>query len=189
MTVFRSESANLRVTFPPEQFGMGDGVEEVFDDNGDIRQKRMPFKSAKFQLGLYETDNHLEIKRLRGHVSFKAMFWEEKEADTTAIAAFTMERGAKAPPEGVTSDDRGRLLVMADVSSKTLSPDKKGWAIEEINWANSRFRVTGYLAPTEERKPKVVRAGLVTLLDILDESGITDEPRAGNIESSPGLDG
>ncbi len=189
MTVFRSESAYLRVTFPPETFGMGDGVEEKFDANGNVVAMRMPFRSAKFQMGMYETDNEGEKKRLRQHASFDGLFWEEKEADTTALGAFSSQRGAKPPPEGVRGTDLDRLQVMADVSTKSLSEDKKGWAIAEMGWAVQRFHVTGFIIPTEDRKAKVVRAGMVTLMDILDEDGITDEPKSEDIGADQGLDG
>lgn len=189
MTVFRSESANLRVTFPPEQFGMGDGVEQFYDTQGNTTSKRMPWQSAKFDMGMYSTESEGEISRLRQHPSIDDLFWEEREADTAALDTFGVTQGASAPPEGVTAEDRGRLEVLAAIAAKSLSEDKKVWALEEILWVDQRFNVTGFIAPSEERKAKVVRASLMTVLDILDEAGVWHEPRTGDTGAGAGSDG
>lgn len=190
MAVFRSESAFLRVGFPPERFGLGEGWEEYFDEQGNPRKKRSPFPAVKFQMGEAEVDEET-AKRLRAHDGFGTRFWEENPSDTEALSTLQLKPGATMPEGGLTPEDLdllGRLKERAEV--KALPPKVKDKLAEDFAAAVVRFQVHGIKAPKEGDGVAAVQVRARDLIELLEEHGITAyaEPKQADSGDSAGAD-
>lgn len=122
MPTFRSEHAELRVGFPPERFGLGEGWEEYFDNHGNVCKRKIPYPAVKFDFGVAVVDE-TTAKRLRKHDGFlDRVFWEQSEVDTRALAGLQLAQAASLPDGGLTENDRGRLDEFARMAGKVLAP-------------------------------------------------------------------
>ena len=189
MPTFRSAHAELRVGFPPERFGLGEGWEEFYDEHGNPRKRKVPYSAVKFDFGQAVVDDKT-AERLRQHDGFRdGMFWEQPDIDTRALAGLRLAPTAVLPDGGLTDNDHGKLDEFTRMAGKVIAASSLNKAHEMLHWAMERFRVTGFTMPAEDRKPSVVRASMVLLLDLLREQGIVtdgepEQAAAGNGEGA-----
>ena len=175
MPTFRSAHAELRVGFPPERFGLGEGWESYFDEHSQERKKKLPYPAVKFEMGQAVVDDPTAA-RLRKHAGFESgEFWEQPEADTRALANLSLAPSATLPAGGLTQDDQARIVAFIAIANKVIAAGSVGKAQELMRWAVARFQVTGFNLPAEDRKPGVVRASMVLLLDLLREHGVVND--------------
>lgn len=175
MPTFRSAHAELRVGFPPERFGLGEGWESYFDENSNERKRKLPFPAVKFELGQAVVDD-VTAKRLREHDGFKSgEFWEQPEADTRALSNLSLAPSATMPAGGLTHNDADKIAAFIAMANKVIGAGSVVKARELLGWAMDRFQVTGFTPPEKDRKPGVVRASMVLLLDLLREQGIVSD--------------
>lgn len=185
MTVFRSQHAFLRVDFPPERFGMGTSVEPFFDEHGNERMRRKRFPPVKFNMGMALVKDASSVERMRKHPGMGGQFWEEKEADTNAISAI-FSQSASLPEGGLSDADKAQLATMQAAALKVLAVANVKKVLADIEWAIVRFRVSGFTPPDESKRPPVIRAALVLLLDLLDEQGIMPDDDAESTDTGNG---
>lgn len=175
MPVFRSTFAELRVDLPPERFGLSDGWKEYYDGHGELRKEKVPHGAVKFHQGMAEVGPQT-AEMLRRHSSFGSSFWEENQGDTAALKNLQLPFNAVLPEGGLTEDDVARLTKLGSLKAIQLSGVNK--ALEDMQWVLDRFTVTGFNLPAATKKPTVIRARLVTLLDELAEKGICADGNA-----------
>ena len=185
MTVFRSQHAYLRVDFPPERFGMGSSVEPYFDANGNEHMRRKRFPPVKFDMGMATVQDESCVERMRKHPGMGKAFWEETKSDTDAIASI-FAHGAMLPEGGINKGDLDRLATMQLQAGKALSVASIKKVLGDIAWAVERFRVGGFSMPDESKRPPVIRASLVLLLDLLSEQGVIPNDDAEPSDSGNG---
>ena len=125
MPTFLSTSRFQRVTFPPEQFGMGDGDEMFFDKQGNEVRKQLPHRAAKFDAGGLEENKPKRLEMLRKHPGNRAnggdSFWEQSVQDAAGLSAFNGKASAALPEGGLTADDL-RMLRVLWKSRKAIAP-------------------------------------------------------------------
>jgi len=182
MPVFRSESAFLRVSFTPEQYGLGEGVEEYFDAEGNPRRKRAPLRPVKFIDGVASVDD-VTAKRLRQHRGFKESFWEEPASDSAALSTLSLAPGVTVPKE-ITQEHWELLARIAKRCEGIMPPRLKGQLIADYHEAVKVFQVHGTKAPLDTDGVAAAQVRCRDLLELLAAKGVKI-----NAEPDPGDSG
>lgn len=176
MAIFRSDKAETRVSFPPEQFGYGKGIETVFDpQSGAHVQKQAPHRPVKFKNGVVDvSDARLPLMRKhpgnRANAGDNAVFWEESEKDTKALEAMFMQR-AELPEGGLTDDDR-QMLDALKRNCKHIAPPEAPNVRERIAKVIERFKVRGIEPCQPQYSLQRIKARAIELMGLLEDKGI-----------------
>src|SRR3990167_10944771 len=174
MPIFRSDKAEARVSFPPEQFGYGEGIDTVFDQSsGRHVKKPSPFRPVKFKNGEVDV-NDLRVPLMRKHPgnvkNGGAIFWEQTEADTKALENLFI-RTASAPEGGLTEQDK-ELLTALKRNCKHIAPAEVLSARERVRQAIERVRGRGIdPCPSGFTIPRI-KARVIELVGLIEDKGI-----------------
>ena len=185
MPVFLSSSRFLRVTFPPEQFGMGEGVEQFFDANGNKMSKKLPHRPAKFDTGQLREEKPHRVDMLRKHPGNTANggsdFWEQSQADTAGISAIHGKPIASMPEGGLLPEDLADLQYLKK-AEKHIAPPAVDRIRERAGKVIERFRILGIAAPPPEFNIARLKGRVVEILGVIADCNIWDGE---NAESKP----
>lgn len=189
MPVFLSASRFLRVTFPPEQFGMGSGVEEFFDKQGNALKKKLPHRPAKFEGGQLVETKEPRVEMLRKHPGNKAnggdAFWEQSQADTAGISALHGKPVAHMPDGGLTAEDLADFRYLAK-AVKHLAPAALDNTRARVAKVHERFRILGVAVPPAEFNISRLKGRIVEVLGVLEDNGIWNGNDAEQKPGNPG---
>lgn len=174
MSIFRSDKAAARVSFPPEQFGFGEGIETIFDPaSGTHIKRKAPYRPVKFKDGMAEVAD-ARMPLMRKHRGNRAnggnVFWEQSEADTKAFETLFI-KSAELPEGGLTNEDR-ELLVVLKRHCKHIAPPESPNARERIAKAIERFRVRGIDPCPPQFTLARIKARAVELMGMIEDRGI-----------------
>lgn len=168
MAVYRSPNSNLRISFPPEEWGMGE----------DIYGKPAPFQNVKFKNGEFRTNKESLIERMSKHLANQAnggmkqaFFYEEKETDTAGIAALSGDPIAFIPNGGISPEDHNDINLLHECSEKFSAPRRKE-LIGVLTRVLTRFKVQGITKPSEDIKVVRLKARIVETLGLLEDLAI-----------------
>ena len=168
MAVYRSPNSNLRLSFPPEQWGLGK----------DVYGKDAPFPTVKFEKGQYKTNSETLIEMMEKHPANRlngamkqAFFFEEREEDTAGIAALSGDPIAFIPNDGISPDDHKDIKVLRECSEKFSAPRRKE-LIETVSRILTRFKVQGISIPSNEITMKRLKARMVETVGLLEDQEI-----------------
>ena len=174
MAIFRSDRSQTRVSFPPEQFGFGEGIETVFDSvSGRHVKRQAPYRPVKFMDGVADVSD-VRLPFMRKHRGNKAkggdVFWEESEADTKALSTLFV-KGAELPEGGLTDEDKA-LLSALKRNCKHIAPPEAPNVRERIVQAIERFKVRGIdSCPPQFTIPRI-KARVIELMGLIEDKGI-----------------
>lgn len=188
MPVFRSEWLNARVSFPPETFGMGEGVREVYRDGALVKEKS-PFRAIVFSDGYYKTDDSSKMtEMLRKHSGNKAKggntFWEENAADTEAL---NLVEGVPAVTLSgfVLNDQDEENLIYLEKATVRFAPPQLQNVCKRAVEVMQRFGIVGMKPPTPEMGIRRTKARIIELLGVLEDAAIwvnSDEQGGGDTD-------
>jgi len=191
MSVWRSLHPNLRVTFPPEQYGFGEGADYFYNEEGKRCQKPSPFKPVKFTEGAAAVVDQRD-EFMRKHPGNEANggsdFWEESEAATKALNVVSMTPTATMPVGGLQDDDIATLKAMERVT-KHLPPAGVPGTVNKCLTTIERFKITGISAPALDWPIRRIKARIIEILSVCEDAGIRaerteDDDGAGNTGGS-----
>ena len=192
MAVFRSAMSNLRVSFPPEQFGYGEGVEKMFDSQGKVVAKPAPFKPVKFELGRADVSDS-RLKMMKKHPGNKGnggmLFWEE-QAEVTSLIDGVPFRGvsAETPEDGISDQDK-KLLALLERACVRFAPTETLSICDATAALVERFKIRGIEPATTKLDLRRIKARVIELMGLLKDKGIWDgDAGQGTVEGSPGVD-
>lgn len=175
MPTFLSSYRNLRVTFPYDRFGLGDGVEEFIDKQGNKMAKRLPWRPAKFTDGQLREDRPNRIEMLRKHGGNQANggsdFWEQPEADTAALTLLRGETNAFMPEGGLTPEDIADLEYL-NTATRHLAPRAVDNTRKRAEKVHARFRVIGIQVPAKEFNITRLRGRVTEIMGVIADKGI-----------------
>lgn len=175
MPTFLSTARFARVTFPPEQFGMGDGVETFFDKQGNSVSKKSPHRAAKFDAGRLEENKPKRIEMLRKHPGNRAnggdLFWEQPVQDAAGMAALNGRMIASMPEGGLTDEDIAMLKALHR-SRKGLAPKAMDSIRAQAVKIYERFRMAGIQPPPPEYNINRTKARIIDMLGVIEDEGI-----------------
>lgn len=183
--MFLSASRFLRVSFPPEQFGMGEGIEKFFDANGNEVSKKLPHRPAKFESGQLREDRPARVEMLRRHPGNMAKggsdFWEQSQADTAGVSALHGKAAATMPEGGLNAEDLADLQYLAK-AAKHVAPAAMDNIRKRVARVHERFRMLGIAVPPPEFNIARLKGRLVEILGVIEDCGIWN---GSNAESKP----
>ena len=182
-TVFMSTSASLRVSFPPEVFGVTKDY-----TGGDIHWPSVKFDDGTKKLNDEDSEECKVIGMLRIHSGNECnggdSFWEQPEADTEAILGF--QQFASGKPVSQASDkelidkDVARLKELEKWVTKPFAPPQRVKVCDTLDYLISRFDVVGMETPNPDSKTRTLKAACVRLLDYFEEEEIWKENKVEN---------
>jgi len=172
MAIFRSQSAKLRLSLPPEQFGMGIGV----------KGEDAPLQTVKFNNGMYISDNLQIIEGLRRHpantkvVSHtgdkRVSFWEESKEETIALNKFAGKPMAYAPDGGLSEEDTKDFETLNAISDTFPNPRRRE-IIAILQRVHERFSFTGVEYPDDDLSVRRTKGRAIEMMGILEDCKIT----------------
>lgn len=164
-TVFRSASRSLRVSFPPEQFGMGE----------DVKGNLAPYPPVKFQEGVARVNSDKLLDLLRRHSGNEAnggsYFWEEKPEVTQS---YSLKDGDVliGVKDFVMTDSIKSKIDKVDGYTKKLIPPKIEDACKQASEIIDTLKIIGLKRPNPDLGVKRVQARLTELIGVLEDKGI-----------------
>lgn len=175
MPTFIAKSRNLRVTFPFDRFGLGDGIEEFIDKQGNKVGKRLPWRPAKFDNFSLREERPNRVEMLRQHRGNRANggddFWEQPEADVAGIAALHGRTEAFMPEGGMTKDDIADLEYLT-VATRVIAPRAVDNIRKRAEKVHTRFRVIGIAVPPLELNITRLRGRVTEIMGVIADKGI-----------------
>ena len=169
--MFRSHIPKLFVSFPAETFGLG----------ADVEGQLKPYPNAKFQQGALAVQSSKYLELLRKHPSNKQNggmeFWEESAIETQALLVAQGEILVKSKGELITEEDRDALEHLQKcLSMKALAlTPVKSKLLRAYTHLVTRFEVLGVRPLNMEMKTDRIKAGIMELLSVLEDSGIKSD--------------
>ena len=167
MSIFRSTIRNLRVSFPPEQFGLGE----------DIEGNPAPYKPIKLIDGAYRTGNEKQVSFMRKHSGNKANggsdFWEENTKDSEVLEGAMSAAKAFFPVEGITEQDNNQLKFLAKCC-ESFSPNQKAEVVQTLCDIMDRFEIIGLKKPETDMKIVRLKGRVIEIMGLLEDSNYID---------------
>lgn len=180
MTVFRSTFHNARVSFPPERFGLAEGVNEIYRDGALVKEKR-PFRAIQFENGFFKVDDSSKMaEMLRKHPGNKAnsamsnvppTFWEELAADTDAIMRAEGVPMVTQSDFTLSADDEENLIYL-DKAARNFAPPQVQNVCKRATEVMERFGIVGMKPPVPEMGIRRTKARIIELLGVLEDAQI-----------------
>lgn len=192
----------LSVTAAVEDFGYemkpyGTSPEEHELVQYDHNRKPLGFKAIVFGVdGRYEARDPRVVDCLRRHpanLENGGNDFSEIPEEVLHATVGPIKPHAKGTGEDVLTEEDTTLLERLNKrSERGILPKLIAGVLADMQEAVNRFQVIGFVMPEPDKKERVIKAKLITLLDLLEEAGIylegADEER-GNTGPGAEADG
>ena len=174
MSVYRSTHNFLRVTFPPEQFGFGEGADYKFDEQGNRVAVPVPYRPVKFEAGAVKVigprDDFMR-KHPGNQANGGSAFWEEDQNTTDVVDLMSGKPIATMPVGGLNDKDKEVLTYLEKACIHMVHTAIPG-IHTRFEYVLERFNVVGLPPPEKDWNIRRTKARLIEVMGLMEDTGI-----------------